>query len=170
MKIFFDKFYEKTLNHWENRQEFKKHDGNFSLTPISCSSLLLSNYSLCKISSGKYDMIKIEEGKDCANQNQQISLKKKQEISSTFPLQNPALMGYKQCTLENSLQKLMELIFNYQQLEDIASSLNYDFKKAPLGKLSQLQIQQGYKSLQTIEKCICKTKKTASCSPVQLFL
>ncbi|XP_069616674.1 poly [ADP-ribose] polymerase 2 [Ranitomeya imitator] len=60
--------------------------------------------------------------------------------------------------LESSVQDLLKLICNLQNMEETVLEMKYDTKKAPLGKLTVEQIHAGYSSLQRIENCIKKEK------------
>ncbi|KAM3940242.1 poly [ADP-ribose] polymerase 2-like isoform 2-T2 [Leptodactylus fuscus] len=60
--------------------------------------------------------------------------------------------------LDNSIQELLKLICNLQNMEETVLEMKYDTKKAPLGKLTVEQIRAGYSSLQRIENCIKKQK------------
>ncbi|XP_066459830.1 poly [ADP-ribose] polymerase 2 [Eleutherodactylus coqui] len=60
--------------------------------------------------------------------------------------------------LDISVQELLKLICNIQNMEETVLEMKYDTKKAPLGKLTVEQIRAGYSSLQRIENCIKKQK------------
>ncbi|KAI5268202.1 PARP-domain-containing protein [Aureobasidium subglaciale] len=54
------------------------------------------------------------------------------------------------CTLEPSVQSLMELIFNQKHFANTMQSLNYDVNKLPLGKLSKATITKGFEFLKEL--------------------
>ncbi|GAU96892.1 hypothetical protein RvY_08263-2 [Ramazzottius varieornatus] len=53
-------------------------------------------------------------------------------------------------TLAKPVQSLMEMIFNIKMMEQQVLEMNYDAKKAPLGKLTTEQVKSGYTALKTI--------------------
>lgn len=53
-------------------------------------------------------------------------------------------------TLEEPVQRLMELIFNQGYFQAAMSSLNYDANKLPLGKLSKATITRGFQQLKDL--------------------
>lgn len=55
-----------------------------------------------------------------------------------------------QCTLDEPVQQLMELIFNQGHFQASMSSLNYDANKLPLGKLSKATISRGFQQLKDL--------------------
>ncbi|RFU72947.1 poly polymerase polyadp-ribose synthetase [Trichoderma arundinaceum] len=55
-----------------------------------------------------------------------------------------------ECTLQNEVKSLMELIFNQQYFQDTMTALNYDTNKLPLGKLSKATIIQGFRHLKDL--------------------
>ncbi|KAJ4201266.1 hypothetical protein NW767_006915 [Fusarium falciforme] len=55
-----------------------------------------------------------------------------------------------ECTLEKPVKELMELIFNQQYFQATMTSLNYDAKKLPLGKLSKATITRGFQQLKDL--------------------
>ncbi|EAQ82970.1 hypothetical protein CHGG_10788 [Chaetomium globosum CBS 148.51] len=56
--------------------------------------------------------------------------------------------------LEPAVQQLMGLIFNQQYFNAAMSSLNYDAKKLPLGKLSKATITRGFQTLKDLSALI----------------
>ena len=64
----------------------------------------------------------------------------------------------KECTLEDKVRSLVELICNVKMMEAQMFELKYDGKKAPLGKLTKAQVKAGYSALKEISDII-GTKK-----------
>lgn len=58
------------------------------------------------------------------------------------------------CTLDNSTQKLMQLIFNDRLFAATMMDMNYDNDKLPLGKLSKASIMRGYSTLKDLSAMI----------------
>ncbi|KAA8912459.1 poly polymerase catalytic domain-containing protein [Sphaerosporella brunnea] len=63
--------------------------------------------------------------------------------------------------LSEPLQKLMQLIFNTNFMQQSMASLSYDSKKLPLGKLSKTTIMQGYEVLKKIGEVIANPTTAA---------
>jgi len=53
--------------------------------------------------------------------------------------------------LAKPVQELIEMICNVTEMENLLKEMKFDTKKAPLGKLSQKQINAGYAALKQIE-------------------
>ncbi|THW53395.1 PARP-domain-containing protein [Aureobasidium pullulans] len=64
------------------------------------------------------------------------------------------------CTLDPPIQSLMELIFNQQHFANTMTSLNYDVKKLPLGKLSKATITKGFEILKDLSVLMNDTSLT----------
>lgn len=58
--------------------------------------------------------------------------------------------------LDKRLQSLIELICDVKSMEEAVMEMQYDAKKAPLGKLTKDQIKAGYSALKKIDACIEK--------------
>ncbi|KAL4235039.1 Poly [ADP-ribose] polymerase 2 [Mactra antiquata] len=56
--------------------------------------------------------------------------------------------------LNKKLQSLIELICDVKSMEEAVMEMQYDAKKAPLGKLTKDQIKAGYAALKKIDSCI----------------
>lgn len=54
------------------------------------------------------------------------------------------------CTLDDSVQKLMQLIFNERLFAATMLDMNYDNNKLPLGKLSKASIMRGFSTLKDL--------------------
>jgi len=95
--------------------------------------------------AGKYDLLKMDYGQtepetNASQHNPQPEVKSK---------------------LAQSLQNLLALLFDTNEFEQIMREMQYDVKKAPLGKLNECQIQAGYASLRNIETSIRKGNRKA---------
>ena len=55
-----------------------------------------------------------------------------------------------ECTLEEPVKELVELIFNKTHMQNAMASLNYDANKLPLGKLSKNTILRGFQQLKDL--------------------
>lgn len=64
--------------------------------------------------------------------------------------------------LAKPVQELMELIFNQQYFANVMSSLNYDVKKLPLGKLSKTTVTRGYQALKDLSALLRDPNLAAS--------
>ena len=56
--------------------------------------------------------------------------------------------------LDARIQSLIQLISNIQTMEQAMMEMNYDTRKAPLGKLTKQQIKAGYEALKEIEALV----------------
>ncbi|KAF9776433.1 hypothetical protein IL306_005387, partial [Fusarium sp. DS 682] len=59
-----------------------------------------------------------------------------------------------ECTLKKPVKELMELIFNQQYFQEAMTSLNYNAKQLPLGKLSKTTILRGFQQLKDLAALI----------------
>lgn len=55
-----------------------------------------------------------------------------------------------ECTLDDPVRKLMEMIFNQAFFQATMAELNYDANKMPLGKLSKATILRGFEQLKSL--------------------
>ncbi|XP_068097266.1 poly [ADP-ribose] polymerase 2 [Hyperolius riggenbachi] len=94
---------------------------------------------------GKYDMVHMDYN---------IT----EEDKNVVEVDQPCDIPKPECKLESSVQALIQLICNMQNMEETMLEMKYDTKKAPLGKLTVEQIRAGYSSLQRIESCIKNQK------------
>ncbi|KAI6660940.1 Poly polymerase 2 [Oopsacas minuta] len=122
---FEQKFYDKTNNSWEDRDDFVK-------TP------------------GKYDLLDMDYGED-----EKDDLTK--DIKNASDSDEEMEVGV-ESKLQKSLQSLIEFVSDVKAFETIMKEMKYDTKKAPLGKLTKLQIESGVIALKEIEKLIKKGK------------
>ncbi|XP_072005479.1 poly [ADP-ribose] polymerase 2 isoform X1 [Engystomops pustulosus] len=95
---------------------------------------------------GKYDFLHLDYNST------------KEEEENIVEVDKPAVVPKVESKLDNSIQELLKLICNFQNMEETVLEMKYDTKKAPLGKLTGDQIRAGYSSLQRIENCIKKQK------------
>lgn len=58
------------------------------------------------------------------------------------------------CTLDDPVQKLMQLIFNDRLFAATMMDMNYDNEKLPLGKLSKASIMRGFSTLKVLSAMI----------------
>ena len=98
----------------------------------------------------KYDLLQMDYGKD------EVKPKEKDAVPKV------------QSKLDLKVQGVMNLLFDVDEFEQSVKEMQYDIKKAPLGKLTEQQIKCGYSSLRNIEKCLKKgdfgKKLTNACS------
>ncbi|XP_044137189.1 poly [ADP-ribose] polymerase 2-like [Bufo gargarizans] len=95
---------------------------------------------------GKYDFLRLDYNS---------TIKEEENI---VEVDKPAIVPKVESKLDNSVQELLKLICNLQNMEETVLEMKYDTKKAPLGKLTVEQIRAGYSSLQRLENCIKKQK------------
>ncbi|XP_056384553.1 poly [ADP-ribose] polymerase 2 isoform X2 [Hyla sarda] len=95
---------------------------------------------------GKYDFLHLDYNST------------KEEEENIVEVDKPAIVPKVESKLDNTIQELLKLICNLQNMEETVLEMKYDTKKAPLGKLTMEQIHAGYSSLQRIENCIKKLK------------
>lgn len=65
------------------------------------------------------------------------------------------------CTLNPSVAKLMELIFNQQLMDNTMAALKYDRNKLPLGKLSKATIMRGFQALKNLSELFTDPSKAS---------
>ncbi|XP_039269984.2 poly [ADP-ribose] polymerase 2-like [Styela clava] len=110
-------------------KKFRDKTGNIWNTP-----------SFIKI-PGKYDLLEMDYGEDTKDDKKKVDdekKKKREEVESK---------------LDKRLQEVIDLIFDVKEFEACVKELEFDVKKAPLGKLTSKQIKAGYETLKKIEKC-----------------
>ena len=101
--------------------------------------------------AGKYDMVKMDYS---AGSNVD-------EVDSIAPVKKESGPA-PESSLAKSVQDLISLICNIQTMEQAVMEMEYDTKKAPLGKVTTQQISAGYQSLKSISDCINKGKTTGA--------
>jgi len=96
---------------------------------------------------GKYDLVKMDYSTSSTSTDEVDfkPVKKESEPAS-------------ESTLPKAVQDLISLICNIQTMEQAVMEMEYDTKKAPLGKVTTEQISAGYQSLKNISDCINKGK------------
>ncbi|XP_040208464.1 poly [ADP-ribose] polymerase 2 isoform X4 [Rana temporaria] len=92
--------------------------------------------------AGKYDMLYLDYKTTTEEEKNLVEVDKPSDIPKP------------ESKLASSVQALIQLICNMQNMEETVLEMKYDTKKAPLGKLTVEQIRAGYSSLQRIEDCI----------------
>ncbi|XP_012981718.1 poly [ADP-ribose] polymerase 2 isoform X2 [Mesocricetus auratus] len=90
---------------------------------------------------GKYDMLQMDYA---ASVQEEDKTKQEDSLGTVKP----------ESQLDPRVQELMKLICSVQTMEETMIEMKYDTKKAPLGKLTVMQIKAGYESLKKIENCI----------------
>jgi poly [ADP-ribose] polymerase len=93
---------------------------------------------------GKYDMIEMDYSK------------------SEEPVKEEAPEVAVDSKLHAEVQELLKLICDFKKMEAAVRGLDYDTKRAPLGKLTKAQIKAGYEALKRIEDCIIIDKYDAN--------
>ncbi|KAJ3221816.1 Poly [ADP-ribose] polymerase 3 [Clydaea vesicula] len=92
--------------------------------------------------SGKYDLIKV---------NNEASAENIDEINKKAAGREVKQVETLPCTLDNSTQDVVEMIFSSDMFKDAMAKMDLDVNKLPLGALSQSQVQAGYDALAAIE-------------------
>ena len=83
----------------------------------------------------KYDLLQLDYGE------------KKLNVMPDKPLKNEV-----PSKLHSKVQEVMKFLFDIVEFEQTVKEMQYDVKKAPLGKLTEKQIKAGYLSLKKVEK------------------
>jgi len=96
--------------------------------------------------NGKYDLVKMDysAGGSVDEPDSKPAAKVKSEKSK------PAV----ESCLDKAVQDLISLICDIRTMEQSVIEMEYDTKKAPLGKITTDQIRAGYKALKKISTCI----------------
>lgn len=76
------------------------------------------------------------------------------ESTDNLPGPDRSVRGLPSCTLDESVQKLMQLIFNERLFAAAMLDMNYDNEKLPLGKLSKASIMRGFSALKDLSAMI----------------
>lgn len=99
---------------------------------------------------GYYTFIerKYEDDSDDEAEDSPIASSSGAEASKTAGTIGPAKRA--DSTLPDSVQRLMELIFNQQFFADTMRELDYDANKLPLGKLSKRTLEKGFEILKDL--------------------
>ena len=132
MTEFKKKFSDKTKNDWEDRDQFEKV-------------------------AGKYDLVKIDYNNssppDEPTDNGDAVDGVKKEIKDEPKAESK---------LPANVQDLINLICNIKTMEEAVVEMQYDTKKAPLGKITVEQIKAGYSALKRISECVEAGKTTGN--------
>ena len=121
--VFTKKFSDKTYNDWEDRDRFEKR-------------------------AGKYDLVKIDYNNDDDGGQEDDN----PDVVDGGP-KTQVKEEIKESKLPQSVQDLISLICNIKTMEEAVVEMQYDTKKAPLGKITVDQIRAGYSALKTISEC-----------------
>ena len=65
------------------------------------------------------------------------------------------------CTLKEEVQELIKMICDVRMMENFAKEMKFDIERAPLGKLTEKQIENGVKILKKIEDAIFHSSNSA---------
>jgi len=95
--------------------------------------------------NGKYDFVEQDFG---ANVKEEI----KEEIDEDVKIEP--------CTLADEIQELIKMICDVRMMESFAKEMKFDIERAPLGKLTETQIQNGIKILKKIEDAVLKSSSS----------
>ena len=128
-RIFTKKFQDKTKNAWEDRENFEKCPGKYDL--------VLMDYSAGK--EGQEDTV---DGPGTS-------------VIKSEPLDKKPVP---ESSLEQRVQDLITLICDIKTMEQSVVEMEYDTKKAPLGKITTAQIKAGYEALKKISACLDEGK------------
>ncbi|XP_042351554.1 protein mono-ADP-ribosyltransferase PARP3 [Plectropomus leopardus] len=93
--------------------------------------------------SGKYTLIEVDGEQDAEVKVDTVDGKSVKVTKNVLD-----------CTLDNSTQRLIELIFSNDMFKEAMECMNLDIKKMPLGKLSKVQIAKGFEVLEEIEAAL----------------
>jgi len=132
MTEFKKKFSDKTKNDWEDRDQFEKVAGKYDLVKIDYNNS--PNEHIDNSSGDTVDGVKKE-------------IKDEPKAESKLP---------------TNVQDLISLICNIKTMEEAVIEMQYDTKKAPLGKITVEQIKAGYSALKRISECVEAGKTTGN--------
>lgn len=96
---------------------------------------------------GKYDLLEMDYGETDENAEKDKNETDSKPVKSELPSK-----------LDPRVLEVIDLIFNIEEFEACVKEMEFDVKKAPLGKLTANQIKAGYETLKKIEKCIQEGK------------
>ncbi|VDD80054.1 unnamed protein product, partial [Mesocestoides corti] len=129
--LFKSKFRSKTGNLWENRHNFTKVSGLYDLIEQDFGVSLRSGFRSYLF-------------EDDTNDNDTKEEAPKKQVESLLPPEVFALIA---------------LISDVRDMERQMREMNYDARRAPLGKLTQSQIKAGYQALNDVSDCLEELKK-----------
>ena len=138
--IFAKKFSDKTKNEWSEKANFTKR-------------------------AGKYDLVHMDYeggdgGEDHVDGTKNGGKGKKTKASAAKPEEEEKKVEVKESKLHSKLQDLIRLIADVKRFEETVMEMEYDAKKAPLGKITKQQIKAGYAALKEISDLIAAGKTT----------
>ena len=133
--IFTKKFSDKTKNDWFDKANFVKEPGKYDLVHMDYEAGGDDKVDGTK-NGGKGKKSKAKPGE------------KKEET--------------KESKLHAKLQELIRLIADVKRFEETVMEMEYDAKKAPLGKITKQQIKAGYAALKEISDLIADGKTTGA--------
>ncbi|KAL6042215.1 Poly [ADP-ribose] polymerase 2 [Balamuthia mandrillaris] len=96
---------------------------------------------------GKYIMVERDFGSDNSDTEDLVEKQKK-------ALQTKTNSKIPESQLDESVQKLIQLICNLNMMQDTLVEMEFDINKMPLGKLKKSHIDKGYKVLKKLEKVL----------------
>jgi len=103
-------------------------------------------------SAGKYDLVKMDYSAGSS----------KDDVDAIAPVVKNEKIPKEESKLSKPLQELISLICDINTMEQAVMEMEYDTKKAPLGKVTTEQISAGYQSLKAISDCINKGKTSGN--------
>ena len=136
--IFAKKFSDKTKNDWSDKANFVKVPGKYDLVHMDYEA-------------GGDD--EFDDGTKNGGKGKKSSKSKPEEEKK---------VEIKESKLHSKLQDLIRLIADVKRFEETVMEMEYDAKKAPLGKITKLQIKAGYAALKEISELIGEGKTTGS--------
>ncbi|XP_077974965.1 poly [ADP-ribose] polymerase 2-like [Styela clava] len=96
---------------------------------------------------GFYDLVEMDYG-----ESSEKDIKRVEKIKEEHVKAKPEAAS----KLDKRVQDVMQLIFDIKEFEACVKELEFDVKKAPLGKLTAKQIKAGYETLKKIEGFVLK--------------
>jgi len=128
--VFVKKFNDKTRNSWNDRENFEKV-------------------------AGKYDLVKIDYGTNSRDASDEVDAKLAKVKGEPEVKEE---VGVAESKLPLSVQQLVSLICDIQTMEQAVTEMQYDTRKAPLGKVTTEQISAGYAALKRISEFVKEGK------------
>lgn len=116
-----------------------------------------------KAHPGKYTLLEMGEDDEDDDDDSTPQQQQKAPVSTTDA------KNYLPCTLDDSTQDLIKLIFDTDMFNDAMKNLEIDVKKMPLGKISKSQIAKGFEALERIEDAINNNRTSQLAELSSLF-
>jgi len=129
IEAFAEKFYERTANNWEDRNNFKKKPGSYFMAQLD--------------DGGDDDDDLLDEAG--ANTAKAILAKRIKLAESTSIVAKP------KSVLDPRVQDFIKLIFDTEMMKNALKAMEIDIKKMPLGKIKRQQLMEGYLVLSKIQ-------------------